>query len=399
MPVKQSMKRSQSVDSFLSGRQAQVDVRKIEQELARLWTKASDSSGASESPQIVRACSANLILYSDREDAEIRDANILDQVMATHPCRAILSICRPAQERKLTAWVTARCRLATGPGAKQICSEQITVLAEGDLEIELVSVVESLLLGDLPVFLWWATADLSGDKLGPFLACTRRLIVDSAYAPYSFAYLRSLHQIVDSTSSCIAVTDLNWRRLLGIRSAIADEFERSPFSLADLKNIARVKVTCCGQELQGDDCSLQSLLFIGWLAGRLGWEPISFAKDSKTGSLACFEHEDRSIAVEFSSIEMSRVLPGSIFEIEIGLAGGRKLLISRDPAAEAGPLVATVFDNDKQIREVVADDSESDRIRLAEVELDEQGPDPVFEQSLDCASNLLRLLEVEANEG
>ena len=393
MAVNQSMKRSQSVDAFLAGRLAQVDIRKIENELTRLWTKAADSSTGEAYPQVVRACSANLVLYTDRQDALNADANLLDEIVHAHPSRAILAICRPAEQRNLSAWVTARCHLASGPETKQVCSEQITVLAEGDLELELASVVESLLLGDLPVLLWWSVDDLSGDKLGPFLACTRRLIVDSGRSPYSFAFLRDLHRIVDSTSGCIAASDLNWRRLLGIRSAIAEEFERAPFSVADLNNIVRVKISACGQDRQSNECSLQSLLLLGWLAGRLDLLPVAFARDSKRGTHATFEKDEQIIEVEFSSVEMTHIRPGAVFEIELEVAGKKTLVVSRDPSGQAGTIVITVRVNGEICREAIVDDSDLDLVHMLGLELDEMSPDPVFEQSLAGAFALLRLLE------
>ena len=385
---------SEGIASFLSGKLAQVDVRKIETELSRLWAQAGAPDDKEEHPQVIRACSGNLILYTDREDAESVDSNMLDEVILSHPSRAILAICREAEQRKLEAWVTARCHLATGGGAKQICSEQITVLAEGhELENELISVIESLVLGDLPVFLWWTAAHLSGDKLGPFLACSRRLVVDSARAPYSFNYLRDLCSVAENTEGCVAVSDLNWRRLLGIRAAIAEEFEREPFSLAELKKIKKVTINSCTQEFQNDDCSLQALLLSGWLSSRLGWEAVSFAKEKGRGSLAKFQDKDALVELEFKSAAMTHVAAGSIFEIEVETEAGKKLRVSRDPAGEAGTLFVTVSQDGKRIRELVADDSDMDRVHLMGYELEEMGADKIFIESLSSAVVLLHLLE------
>ncbi|MBX9687881.1 MAG: glucose-6-phosphate dehydrogenase assembly protein OpcA [Candidatus Obscuribacterales bacterium] len=387
--------KSEAVESFLSGKLAQVDVKKIEAELSKLWTQAAVSDSEEDHPQVIRACSSNLILYTDREDAESSDGNILDEIVLAHPSRAILAICREAASRKLEAWVTARCHLASGSGSKQICSEQITVLAEGEIENELISVIESLLLGDLPVFLWWTTADLCGEKLGPFLSCCRRLVVDSSRAPYSFQFLRDLQQIVESTESCVAVSDLNWRRLLGIRAAIAEEFERSPLSIAGLQDIKTLRISSCGQELQEDDCSLQSLLLTGWLADRLSWEACSFSKDKSNLSTARFKNtkNEREITVEFKSTAMAHVAPGSIYEIEIELLSGEKLRISRDPAGEVGSLVVLVKKGESKIRELLADDSDLDRVHLMGYEIEELAVDTVFAGALEAAVKLLHLLE------
>lgn len=386
--------KGEAVESFLSGKLSQVDVRKIEAELAKLWTQAS-MSGSEDHPQVIRACSGNLILYTDRDDAETSDANMLDAVIISHPARAILAICRQAEPAKLEAWVSARCHLAPGSGTKQICSEQITVLAEGNLDNELVSVIESLLLGDLPVFLWWTASELSGEKLSPFLASISRLVVDSARAPYSFSYLRDLHKIVDSTEGCISVSDLNWRRLLGIRAALAEEFERLPFCLSSLDRICKIKVSACSQEFQEESCSIQALLFVGWLASRLGWDAVSLGKESGAEVIARFRKESEAIDVYFNSQVLTHVAPGSIFEVEIETTDEKKLRVSRDPAGEAGSLVLVVSEKGRKLRELIADDSDMDRVHLMGHELEDLGKDTVFAESLAAASELIRLLEDE----
>ena len=386
----------EQIESFLSGKHSQVDIRKIESELSKLWTQAAGSNEKEEKAQVIRACSANLILYTDRDDAETADANMLDDVLLGHPARAILAICREAEHKKLEAWVTARCHLAAGGGTKQICSEQITIVAEGNMENELISVVESLLLGDLPTYLWWTLGDLSGDKLGPLLGSISRLIVDSSRAPYSFDFMRKLHQIVDSTLGHMAVSDLNWRRLLGIRVAIAEELERAPFTLEGLNEITRVKVASCGQEFQEDDCSTQALLFVGWLASRLGWEPVSFGKDKTAKvSLARYKNGEKIVEVEFSSTVLAHVRPGSIYEIEIDYERERTLRVCRDPAGEAAQLVVMVKEKGERTRELLSEDNDIDRVHLVGFELEEMGADKVFAPALESAYELLHLLEVE----
>lgn len=419
-----------SVESFLSGKLSSVDVRKIESELKLLWSQASGGSDTEEHPQVIRACSGNLILYTDRDDAETADADMLDDIILAHPSRAILAINRRSTSgRKLEAWVSARCHLAPGSGTKQICSEQITVLAEGEIDNELVSVIDSLLLGDLPSFLWWTVGDLSGERLAPFLSAVERVIVDSSRAPYSFSFLRDLQQLVDSTDGCISISDLNWRRLLGVRAAVADELERAPFSLKTLDRIAKVKVSSCGQEFQEDRCSIQAIYFVSWLAAQLGWIPVSLGRipepirassstetqtntnaavDSKTLSgdevdaqsktdssevLARFRCRSQSIDVRFCSEVLSNVPPGSIYEIEIELDNTVKMRVSRDPAGTAGSLVVVVSENGIRLREVIADDSDMDRVRLMGRELENIGSDPVFVKTLALANELLALLE------
>jgi hypothetical protein len=137
------------------------------------------------------------------------------------------------------------------------------------------------------------------------------------------------------------------------------------------------------------------MLFVGWLASRLAWEASSFFKEKEKSALAQFDKDGKTITVEFNSTEISHVAPGSIFEIEIDLDAGKKLRIARDPAGEAGSLMVVVSQDGKRIREVIADDTNLDRVHLMGFELDDLGEDPIFEQSLESAYKLLRLLEGE----
>lgn len=394
-------KNTDELQSFLSGKLSQVDVKAIQAELNQLWLKASNSDTGEAHPQVVRACSTNLVLYTDRPDAETVDANLLDDIVQNHPSRAILTICRPSETKKIEAFVSARCHLASNSGTRQVCSEQITVVAEGQVEQELISVIDSLLLGDLPVFVWWSIEDLNGERIAPFLINARRLMVDSARAPYSFHFLRDMHALVESTLGEIYVSDLNWRRLLGIRSAIAEEFERAPLHIEDLKKITKVSIASCGHELSSDDCSIQSLLLVGWLAGRLGWGAVSFGKEQSADNTeaftkAVFDREGAdNVDVIFKSTPMSHVAPGSIYEVEIEIDAAKKVRVSRDPAGEAGSLVVTVNENGKRIREILADDSDMDRVHLVGYELEELIADEVFAKSLSSAFDLVEILEAK----
>lgn len=109
--------------------------------------------------------------------------------------------------------------------------------------------------------------------------------------------------------------------------------------------------------------------------------------------MAKFQDRDALVELEFKSAAMTHVAAGSIFEIEIEIEAGKKLRISRDPAGEAGTLFVTVSQDGKRIRELVADDSDMDRVHLMGYELEEMGADKIFIESLSSAVALLHLLE------
>lgn len=388
---------NEAVESFLSGKLSQVDVAKIQSELKRLWLEAATTG--EDSNQISRACTCNLVLFTDSVEAQTTKGSVLDDVVLRQPARAILTIWRQSQTKRLEAWVSARCHMVPGGKGKQICSEQITILSEGASDQELISVIDSLVLGDLPVFLWWTIVDISGDAIGPFLACAKRVVVDSGLAPWSFRYLRNLHNITDTTDGEIVVSDLNWARLRGLRRAVAEEFERSPLNLADLARISKIKVLTNGQELQEDDCSVQALLLIGWIASRLGWTPSALGRDSDKRSRASYKKDGGgTVDVEFKSVPFENVVSGSVCQLVIEMEGGHALEISRDPSIETQQLLVLVREGDTKVRDLVMDDVPADDVYLVTEELDQLEPDAVFAESLAAAHELIQLISAQGSK-
>jgi glucose-6-phosphate dehydrogenase assembly protein OpcA len=384
-----------SVESFLSGRMSRVDVTAIQAELRRLWMEAATTGDGAEHPQVSRACSCNLVLFTDDEDAQSAKGAVLDEVVLRNPARAILTIFNgESPNKRLDGWVSARCHMAGN--FKQICSEQITIVAEGTSDEELISVIDSLVLGDQPTYLWWTIADLTGDKIGPYLVCASRVIVDSSSSPFSFRYLNNLDNIVESVEGCIGVSDLNWSRLAGIRRALAEEFERSPLSISDLNSIKTIRVWTNGQEFQDDDCSIQALLLVGWLASRLGWTPSYLGREGgKSPSRARFDRTGGGTAeVEFKSMPFEHVQSGAVFQLEVVLEDGRAVEIARDPAVELNNLVVLVRKGADKVRELIADDTASDVVGLVCRELDEPAGDPVFGEALSLAADLVNLVSL-----
>lgn len=388
---------NEAVESFLSGKLSQVDVAKIQSELKRLWMEAATTG--EDSNQISRACTCNLVLFTDSVEAQSTKGSVLDDVVLRQPARAILTIWRQSKTKRLEGWVSARCHMVPGGTGKQICSEQITILSEGATDQELISVIDSLVLGDLPVFLWWTIVDISGDTIGPFLACAKRVVVDSGLAPWSFRYLRNLHNITDTTEGEIVVSDLNWARLRGLRRAVAEEFERAPLNLADLAKISKIKVWTNGQELQEDDCSVQALLLTGWIASRLGWTPSALGRDSDKRSRASYKKDGGgTVDVEFKSVPFENVVPGSVCQLVIEMDGGHALEISRDPSVETQQLLVLVRDGDTKVRDLVMDDVPADDVSLMTEELDHLEPDAVFAESLAAAHDLIQLISTPVSK-
>jgi glucose-6-phosphate dehydrogenase assembly protein OpcA len=302
-PLAKAKKDHQSnTQEFLSGKLAQVDIGRIEKEIKGLWKSASlpDESGT-EQGSVTRACAMNLILFSEDDDAEKAAGDVLDDISSRHPCRAILAIARPSLRPSLEAWVSARCHLSDSKSQKQICCEQITVRSQGTSLEELASVVLPLVIADLPVFMWWRSTSINLHRVRPFLAKVDEIILDSGKhgrGPDFFADVVTIIGAYDKARSTqVVVSDLNWRRCLLWREAIALTFDEKhgevPLSaLKQIKSIDLAYVWSKGAP------SNQAILYAGWLSSKLDWK---LDKAAKTGD---------GVKLQFKS-------DGSIIEINL----------------------------------------------------------------------------------
>src|SRR5215831_6692667 len=113
--------------SSIRNPQSTIDIAAIERELTALWREASEE----EEHGVIRSCILNLLVFTSgtSESQELDD--IITDITASHPSRAILIVEDPdADESRLEAQVTSRCTLPIGT-RKQVCCEQVTITAAG----------------------------------------------------------------------------------------------------------------------------------------------------------------------------------------------------------------------------------------------------------------------------
>jgi glucose-6-phosphate dehydrogenase assembly protein OpcA len=215
-----------------------TDLSKVDQALA---------AGRDDGHGSVRATTLNLVVYAPTPEDVAFTQRALERIGGSRPLRAIVA---GAGGDRVRASVSTSCWL--GAGMQQVCSEQIFLTARATA---LPSAVLSLLVTDLPTFVWWQ---------GPI--------------PDDLSLMRELARhasstIVDSNTSSVegvasvgqldaAVTDLAWLRLEPWREAIASLFDPPPAAAA----LARLHAV----DIQGP--MNEARLLAGWLASRLDRE-------------------------------------------------------------------------------------------------------------------------------
>jgi glucose-6-phosphate dehydrogenase assembly protein OpcA len=177
--------------------------------------------------------------------------DVLAGLAERHPSRTIVLTPEPDAEDGLDAATEVEC-YPVGDG-RSVCVETIRIRLHGRRAEAPASVVQPLLIPDLPVFLRWRGLPPFGEQ--PFeqlVDVVDRLIVDSTEWPGLPAPYARLAELFDR----VAVSDIAWARTSRWRPQLASLWP----GIADVR---RVRVS--GTEAQGH-------LLAGWLRSRLGRE-------------------------------------------------------------------------------------------------------------------------------
>lgn len=239
-----------------------VDVTTIEKSLAELWRsnkKAGDEA-------LTRAALWNVVAHASSSELHTQASEVLGRASASVPQRTIIVRADPAAPPEMSSWISANCHLLGG--GKQVCSEEIDIVAGGDRIHRVPPLVSALLIPDMPVAVWWL-GDLPNEHESYVLALldsADRLIVDSAHFD-SPADLLLINRVAEKTTTSPA--DLNWVRLEEWRTATASIFD-PPHMRPRLLNIRRVRVTAATSEQDLFGEVAEALLYTAWLSAQLG---------------------------------------------------------------------------------------------------------------------------------
>ncbi len=284
-----------------------VEIPKIDKSLKKLWQLADQTA--------TRASRLNLVTISMAEHSLQANTALMGRVTAQHACRCLLIAARPqGGEARLRAWVNAHCHVVKA-GAKQLCSEQIAFLFEGEAATpgNVASAIFSHLDTDLPLYLWWQ-GDLPADLNPRLLRATDRVIYDSAGWDHPAAQFARLRDMLGAPGVRAVPGDLNWVRATWLRLAVAQLFD-PPAARAALASVDRLEVT------HAQTGYVTALLVVGWLASSLGWEPPVFEND---GSMTCARADGGTV-----QISLPEGSGPTIQSVELSTADGARFSVER----------------------------------------------------------------------
>ncbi|WP_310482718.1 glucose-6-phosphate dehydrogenase assembly protein OpcA [Chamaesiphon sp. VAR_48_metabat_403] len=201
------------------------------------------------------------------KDVDNRGYVVTDAIANTNP-RRIITVCPSVgEDTGVGAQVSVYCPMKKQNLHSLVCSEYITLRGTPDALERNGESIANLAVADLPRFLWWKDTPTPTKPLFQQLAHrAHSVIFDSAEFTSGESELLQLHEILNQG---MPVIDLNWRRIAGWQELTAEAYD-PPARRKDITEIDRVDVNY----EQGNPA--QAIMFLGWLASRLQWQPTSY---------------------------------------------------------------------------------------------------------------------------
>jgi glucose-6-phosphate dehydrogenase assembly protein OpcA len=317
---------------------------KILRELAEMWSELGqtpDGEGA------LRACSMTLVTLAEENEDFSALGEIIAALMPEHPARTIVVRLRGAGERMLSERVYSQCWMPFGQ-KRQVCCEQVEIVASDAALGDLPSVILPLAVADLPLIVWCRSARVVAmPEFAAIAAMAQRVIVDGEALPTAREALSRIAQIAAQGTRA---GDLAWTRLTRWRALLSQVFENRQHQ-AQLPRISKVTVGVIGEPPVG------AWYFGAWVMdvlAAIGIHPefhMERSADSPHGELQRIQ-----LAAPDWSAELSRY--------------NERLIVTAGGLAHCNPLRrATDYS-------------------LMEEELRIVGPDSVFERALTSAQRL-----------
>jgi hypothetical protein len=271
----------------------------VERALARLRAQA-----AADAPSMRTSVMTHIAWVPEPWLERARGA--LAGMAERHPSRTILLLPEPdAADNRIDAWAAVE-RFEVPDTGRGIVTEVVELTLRGARAKAPASVVEPLLISDLPVFLRWRGEPPWGaPELEQLVGVTDRLIVDSIEweeLPHPYRHLAELFPRT-------AASDIGWARTSRWRAHLATLWP----AIADVRTV-RVRGTAA-----------QAWLLCGWLRSRLGRDDIALEHEpaeklegvALDGEAVPLPPGDPPAPSDVLSDELERFTPDPVYEAAV----------------------------------------------------------------------------------
>jgi glucose-6-phosphate dehydrogenase assembly protein OpcA len=220
----------------------------------------------------------DLVVLTDDKREAVRMARLIEDLPGNRPSRAIIAL---ATRGRRAVDADADVVTTASPSGDGVLRCELVNLSAGDDGAALPSLIASLLLPDLPVFV---LLRLDPEAWEPLVAATwalaTRIVLDSTGERSGLHSLPGLLAREPKRS----VTDLSWTKLTGWRELVARLFDPPKAARALLARLDRIELTHAGRS------QAQARLLAAWILSRTGRHPSveltsEPRRDMRSGSL------------------------------------------------------------------------------------------------------------------
>lgn len=321
----------------------------------------------------------------------LRGASVSEAIAAQNPCRIITLCSTLGEDTGVQAEVSAYCPVQKSSNSNLICCEYITLRGTKTALNRVGGLVKSLLIPDLPKFLWWkATPNPEQELFKQLIESCHCLILDSSYFAAPESEFLKIKTLTDAGTS---VADLNWHRLQPWQELTAAAFD-PPERRSALVEVDRVTI-----DYEKGNVS-QAFMFLSWIASRLGWQPQSYTElggDYDLKHIVFTGTNEREIIAELAAIPTAD--PGEIVGDLIGLS-----LSSTNPNADCSTIICSETTGCMRMEaggkaqaartaQVTASNDQKAEFLLSQ-QLQRWGRDALYEESLEVAVQIIAVKQV-----
>ena len=257
----------------------------------------------------------NLVVVVDREwRGEI--LNRLEGMGQYHPSRTILCAVESGRTT-IDASLALTTEGEAGHKAGEIALTRERILLDlGPLHLDnLATIVDPLVVSDIATVAWAPHGHQ--EAIDALLHLTQVVLIDSVNEPDPGA---AIHR-ADALAGEAYIVDLAWLRSTPWRERVAATFDPSPWR-EELRRISSVTVR------HHTASTVAGLLFLGWLASRLDWQPESLM--SAGGSLKGRARARRQ-DVDLELVPDGRMSVPGLAGIKIATSSGMSISLDRGP--------------------------------------------------------------------
>ncbi len=253
----------------------------------------------------------------------LRGFSMADAIAAQNPSR-VMTLCPTIGEEDtgVTAQVSAYCPIQKQSSSNLVCSEYVTLRGTKLAMQRVDETVKSLMIPDLPKFVWWkATPNTEQQLFRSLCEGSNCIIMDSCYFSDPESEFLKMQELIENETY---IADLNWHRLSAWQELIAATFDPPKRRAA----LWEVDIITLDYE-KGN--AAQALMFLGWFASRLNWQPVSYTEVGGDYDIAHIKFTGRNnqeILAELAAIPTADFgeIPGDLVGLRLG---------SSNPDAEA----------------------------------------------------------------